>query len=638
MSDMLTHRGPDDFAYLLLRSRDGEFRLGQGDFERLPADVCLGHRRLSIIDLSPLGRQPMSNESNDIFLVFNGEIFNYLELRDELGAKRHSFRSRTDREVILHAYEEWGADCVTRFNGMWALAIWDQRKREMFCSRDRFGIKPFYYYLGENGFVFASEIKGILPALDSRPSGDFGVLGDYLIDGTLCRTQNTFFKGIRRLPPAHNLIVSMSGTRTSQYWNYTTRSQIYNETQPVETFRELLTDSIKPRLRSDVPVRIALSGGIDSSSILALASSLMGPHRPKSFTAVFPGESYNEYEYARIASQAAGLELFCVDYQPGQFVEDLSQVIWSMDYPALEGQVLSRWELLRLAGRHAKVVLEGQGADEMLAGYVARYFAPYLFDEIAGAGRRQNGLSFRELLGSCREAHRACGWRAYEGLIRRLAPKTLSLRAFRNLSASSRVYSREFARLNPGHPEELEKGPFEDRLTNLLHFDCAKGILPMLLKFGDALSMAFSVESRLPFLDHRLVEYAFSLPAHFKLRGSQSKGVLREAMAGVIPERIRRRTDKVGFRTPVARWIGECMDDGVRPLLLSKRCRERGIFDASRIERRLTQQARGEAHAEDSIFRWVSVELWFRLFIDGGRLPDRGPAAARNFSGVRTGA
>lgn len=628
MSEMLTHRGPDDFAYLLLRSRDGEFQVGQGDFEPLLADVCLGHRRLSIIDLSPLGRQPMSNETNDIFLVFNGEIFNYLELRDELGAKGHSFRSHTDTEVIIHAYEEWGADCVTRFNGMWALAIWDQRRREMFCSRDRFGIKPFYYYLDETVFVLASEIKGILPALDSRPSADHGVLSDYLIDGTLCRTENTFFKGIRRLPPAHNLIVSASGTRTNQYWNYTTRSQIYNQTQPVETFRELLIDAVRLRLRSDVPVGIALSGGIDSSSILALASSLMGPHRPKSFTAVFPGESYDEYEYARIASQAAGSELFCVDYQPRQFMEDLSQVIWSMDYPALEGQVLSRWELMRLASRHVKVVLEGQGADEMLAGYVARYFAPYLFDEIAGAGRKRHGLSLRELVGSCREVHRAYGRRAYQGLFRHLAPKSLSLRRFRNLSASSRVYSREFTRLNPGHPEELEKGPFEDRLTNLLYFDFAKGILPMLLKFGDALSMAFSVESRLPFLDHRLVEYVFSLPAHYKLQGSYSKGILREAMAGVIPEQIRRRTDKVGFHTPLARWIGECMEDGVRPLLLSQRCRERGIFDVDKIGRMLTQQARGEAHAEYSIFRWVSVELWFRLFIDGERVPEARCAAA----------
>ncbi len=628
MSGMLTHRGPDDFGFLLLHSDSGEFRAGQGDLAPLPADVCLGHRRLSIIDLSPLGRQPMSNETNDIFLVFNGEIFNYLELRDELRAKGHSFRSHTDTEVVIHAYREWGEDCVTRFNGMWAMAIWDQRRREMFCSRDRFGIKPFYYFLDERVFVFASEIKGILPALETRPCADHGVLSDYLMDGTLCRTENTFFKGIRRLSPAHNLIVTASGTRTKQYWNYTTRSQTYNYTKPVETFRELLMDAVRLRLRSDVPVGVALSGGIDSSSILALAGSLMGANRPKTFTAVFPGESYNEYEYARIASEAAGSELFCVDYQPGQFMEDLNRVIWSMDYPALEGQVLSRRELMRLAGSHVKVVLEGQGADEMLAGYVARYFAPYLFDEIAGAGRRQKGLSFRELADSCREVHRACGRRAYEGLLRHLAPQSVSLRPFRNLSASSRVCSREFSRLNSGHPEALEKGPFADRLTNLLYFDLTKGVLPMLLKFGDALSMAFSVESRLPFLDHRLVEFVFSLPAHHKLRGSQPKGILREAMAGLVPEQILRRTDKVGFETPLARWLGECMDDGVRPLLLSKRCRERGIFDVSRMERMLTRQERGEAHAENSIFRWVSLELWFRLFIDGEGVPDRRLAAA----------
>jgi asparagine synthase (glutamine-hydrolysing) len=313
----------------------------------------------------------------------------------------------------------------------------------------------------------------------------------------------------------------------------------------------------------------------------------------------------------------------------------LSQVIWSMDYPALEGQVLTRWELMRLVGRHVKVVLEGQGADEMLAGYVARYFAPYLFDELAGWGRKRHELSVRELAGACLEVHRAYGRRAYEGLVRHLAPRSLSLRAIRNLAISGRVYSREFTRLNPGHPEEPERGPFKDHLTNLLHFDFTKGILPMLLKFGDALSMASSVESRLPFLDHRLVEFVFSLPAHHKLLGSRSKGILREAMAGVIPEKIRARTDKVGFQTPLARWIGASMEDGIRPLLLSKRCRERGIFEVDQIERRLGQHARGEVRAEDSIFRWVSVELWFRLFIDGERLG--APPSANKFSVVALG-
>jgi asparagine synthase (glutamine-hydrolysing) len=625
MNGLLVHRGPDDFGYLLLDSREGKLQLGQGDFTPGFPDVCLGHRRLSIIDLSPQGRQPMSNETNDIFVVFNGEIFNYLELRGDLAARGHLFHSHSDTEVIVHAYEEWGSDCVTRFNGMWALVIWDQRRREMFCSRDRFGIKPFYYHLDETVFLFASEIKGILPALNGRPSANLPVLGDYLIGGSLCRTEDTFFDGIQRLPPAHNLIVSATETQTRRYWSCQTQSQSYDEAQPVRTFRDLLGDAVQLRLRSDVPVGIALSGGLDSSSILGLAGALMGPARLKAFTAVFPGESFNEFEYARLASAATGAELFSIDYQPRRFLEDLRQVIWSMDYPSLDGQVLSRWEIMRLAGRHVKVILEGQGADEMLAGYVVRYFAPYLFDELTVRAVNQSGLSFRELFGACRDIHHRYGGHAYVELLRHLAPRSLPRRPFLNIWASNRVYTPEFSRLKPGRREPLEEGPFGDRLTNRLHFDLTTGILPSLLKFGDALSMAFSVESRLPFLDHRLVEFVFGLPAHHKLRGSQSKGILRQAMAGVIPERIRCRNDKIGFQTPLARWIGGCMEEGVRPLLLSKRCRERGIFDGNRIGKLLTWQARGQVEIAYAIFRWVSVELWFRLFIDGKGLLDHRP-------------
>jgi asparagine synthase (glutamine-hydrolysing) len=220
MSARLFHRGPDDFGYLLLDSRDGEFQLGQNDFTPRPCDVCLGHRRLSIIDLSSQGRQPMANPANNLFVIFNGEIFNYLELREQLAARGYCFRTHSDTEVIVHAYEEWGPDCVKRFNGMWALAIWDQRKRQMFCSRDRFGIKPFYYRLDDSGFFFASEIKGILPALQEPPRPGYSVLSEYLIDGALCRTSNTFFEGIRRLPAAHNLIVSSTSVTLSRLGLY----------------------------------------------------------------------------------------------------------------------------------------------------------------------------------------------------------------------------------------------------------------------------------------------------------------------------------------------------------------------------------------------------------------------------------
>ncbi len=515
MSGRLAHRGPDDFAYLLLNSLDGTFQLAQEGFAHQPSDICLGHRRLSIIDLSSHARQPMAGPDNDLFLVFNGEIFNYLELREQLVSRGYRFRTHSDTEVILHAYREWGENCVTRFNGMWALAIWDQRRRRMFCSRDRFGIKPFYYRLDDSAFIFASEIKGILPALETPPGADYSVLSDYLIDGTLCRTNATFFEGILRLPPAHNLIVSSTSVVLGRYWDYKTQSQAYDKRQPVETFRELLSDAVKLRLRSDVPVGVALSGGIDSSSILGLAGRFTDSGRLKTFTAVFPGERFDESEFASIAAEAAGAEIFRVDYQPSDFIHDLRRVIWSLDYPSLEGQTLVRWQLMNVASGHVKVILEGQGADEMLAGYVGRYFAPYLFDELARTAMGRRSLSLRELVASSAEVRRKFGFRVYQGLVREMAPRWLPHRAIRKLWARNRVYTRDFARRNAGRLE-TPSGVFDDRLDAVLHFDHETAILPLLLKFGDALSMASSIESRLPFLDHRLVEFTFGLPAQLQ--------------------------------------------------------------------------------------------------------------------------
>jgi len=556
----------------------------------------------------------MSNETGGFFLTFNGEIFNYPELRSELEAKGYRFRSQTDTEVVLHAYEEWGEQCVTRFNGMWAFAIWDQRRRQMFCSRDRFGIKPFYYHLDHDSFVFASEIKGILPALNRRPGVHDGALRDYLMEGVLCQTNETFFEGIVRLPAAHNLVVSENRARISRYWDLESRSRKDDYTDPVETFRALLTDAVRLRLRSDVPVGVTLSGGLDSTSILCLTAGITGSNPPKAFTAVFPGERYDEHRYAQIACQATGSELFTVDYQSRDFLRDLGEVIWSMDYPALEPQVLPRRELMRLAGRHVKVVLEGQGADEMLAGYVARYFAAHFFDELRN---NRTGRDFLDLFSSAWRIRAAYGTRAWAAILGQVVPGSSSLlRSLRRTKASD-AYTREFVRAHPRRIAQQRRTPFEDRLTNLLYFDFSTGILPMLLKFGDALSMAASVECRFPFLDHRLVEFVFSLPPQHKLRGTHSKGILRQAMAGIIPEQVRRRSDKVGFYTPYARWLAGCMDDGVRPLLLSKRCKERGILHPGRVEKLLKQQASGKLHAEFSIFRWVSLELWFRLFIDG---------------------
>ena len=611
MTDVITHRGPDDAGYLLLDSRDGAFQIGPGGFEPRPCDVCLGNRRLSIIDLSSNGRQPIANETGDIFAVFNGEIFDYVEIREQLTALGHVFRSQTDTEVVVHAYEQWGADCVKRFNGMWAFAVWDQRRRELFCSRDRFGIKPFYYHLDDDVFVFASEVKGILPALEARPRPDYAELREFLMAGTSCRTSDTFFEGIKRLEPSHNLFVSARRVRTDRYWDYHTSSDAYDHRQPVETFRNLLNDAVRLRLRSDVPVGIALSGGIDSTSILACAAGGRKDHGLKAFTAVFPGERFDEQEHALVASRALGAELFCVEYRPEHFTEDLQRVTWFLDGPAQEGQVLLRWRLMQLASRHVKVVLEGQGADEMLAGYPWRYSKPWELDQLD----RLRRLNSMRTFGARVERYRRMSSRSLRAILEYARG---AVRMRRTMPERTSPYTDDFAGGRHGRPEAPRVREFDDRLTEMMYRDHSADLLPRLLKYGDALSMAASVESRLPFLDHRLVEFVFQLPAHFKFDGTVTKGVLRQAMTGDIPESIRARRDKVGFETPVARWIGACLESEIRPILLSGRSRDRGIFDMSRLDRLLTPQALGEdRNAAYSIFRWLSAELWFRLFIDG---------------------
>ncbi len=615
MTDAIIHRGPDDFGYLLGDTRQGRIEIGQGGFAPGTYDVLLGHRRLSIIDLSVKGRQPLHNETRDVFIVFNGEIYNHIELKQTLAARGHQFVSATDTEVIVHAYEEWSEDCVGQFNGMWALAIWNQRKRELFCSRDRFGVKPFYYFLTDDVFIFASEIKAILPALDGCPSPDGGVIYDYLLRGELCYGPETFFERIKRLEPAHNLTISANSVKKQRYWNYRARSHEYDYSRPIDTFRELFQDAVSLRLRSDVPVGMALSGGLDSTSVLAAARKHRGD-AIKSFSAIFPGYEYDESRYAQLAARHFGSELFCIDYQPNRLVHELERVIWYMDYPALFGQILSRWEIMRLASRHVKVILEGQGGDELLAGYVDRYFGHYALDEICHLKPGHLVHSLKDLWASARNRYRWDGPGPYYNLIKDFAAH-FNWRIIRP-TVARRAVNPEFKKaFHASSTYRSLDRPFEHDLNNALYHDHAQRTLPMLLKFGDAISMAFSVESRVPFLDYRLVEFVFALPYYHKFSGSTSKCLLREAFQDILPQEILAREDKVGFVTPRAQWLKNCMETEIKPLLLSDRTRARKIFNVEEMSRLLDKYMRGQTNISRSVFRWVSIELWYRLYIDG---------------------
>jgi asparagine synthase (glutamine-hydrolysing) len=616
MTDAIFHRGPDDYGYLLLDSRDGSFSLGQDVPLDRPLDVLLGSRRLSIIDASPAGRQPMTNETRDIFLVFNGEIYNYLELRGELRRRGHRFSSASDTEVVVHAYEEWGPDCVGRLNGMWAFALWDQRRRRLFCSRDRFGIKPFYYYIDDDVFVFASEIKAILCASLRRAAPDYGSIHAFLTQAAVCRTDATLFEGIRRLPAAHNFLVSSDRTEMKSYWDYGSQTQEYDYRRPEQTFAELLEDSIRLQLRSDVPVGIALSGGMDSSSIAALARRILGHRELKVFTAEFPGTRHDERRHAELVARRFGAEFHVTTYRPKSLADDLRRVIWHMDHPAFEGQILARWQLMGLAAKHVKVILEGQGSDEMLAGYPNRYFGAWFRDEL-------HALTARNLLGTCAklggaalERFRRNKVNLLRGIARRLLPM-MSRHTWWH-AAARRVLTPELRELapKPAHEPPIDRHG-HDQLANALRRDHGRDLLPSLLLFGDAISMGRSLESRVPFLDHRLVEFVFGLPDRWKFDGIESKIVLKRALRDVLPPEILARKDKIGFGTPVAEWIRAGFDAEVRPLLLSSRATSRGIFDPVEIENTLGKFARGETRLGNLIFCWLSLEIWFQMYIDG---------------------
>jgi len=623
MTDTILHRGPDDYGYLLLDSRDGSFTLGQEVTLDRRCDVLLGSRRLSIIDTSPAGRQPMTNEERDVFVVFNGEIYNYLELRRDLQAQGHRFSSDSDTEVIVHAYEEWGPSCVKRFNGMWAFALWDQRRHRLFCSRDRFGAKPFYYFIDDDVFVFASEIKAVLQGLPRRASPNWGPIYAFLKWNTLCHTDETLFGDIRRLPAAHSLLVSSDLTEMTPYWCYDSQTQEYDYRRPEETFAHLLDDAVRLRLRSDVPVGIALSGGMDSSSVTALASRHLGRSALKVFTAEFPGTRHDERRHAELVARRFGAEFHVTDYRLKSLTEDLRRVTWHMDHPASSGQVLPRWQLMELAARHVKVILEGQGSDEMLAGYLDRYFGPWFRDELHNLTPRDLLRVSGRLTAAIIERYRRSGWNPLRAVAGRLFP--MIQRHRRMFAASERALTpafRELGRQSAGRPpDEPRRG---DRLTNALLNDHSQDILPRLLMFGDAISMGWSLESRLPFLDYRLVEFVFGLPARWKFDGIESKIILKRALKDVLPSDILARKDKIGFGTPIDQWIRNCLDSEVRPLLLYSRARSRGIFDSAEIEKALARFGGGDTAIASLIFSWISIEIWFQVFIDG-----EGTAACR---------
>ncbi len=604
MAQTLVHRGPDDFGYLLAGAQCGRAAVGRALAADFVPDVLLASRRLAIVDLSTAGRQPIANETSDVFVVFNGAIHNYVELRAELEARGHTFRSHTDTEVIVHAYEEWGEHCARRFNGMWAYALWDARRRRLVCSRDRFGIKPLFVAWHGDSFYFASEVKAILAGGELPATPNLSYVRRYLTFDERTNGRDSAFAGIAQVASGHNLVVTQDGHHETPYWSYTEQSERYDYKHPEATFRALFRDAVRIRLRSDVPVALLLSGGLDSSSIAVHAGAQGVAARIEAYTATFPGFEGDEARYATLVARHVGMPLHYSEYEPSHLLDDLAALTWHLDSPPRRGQELARWQLLRSVSAQARVVLEGQGADEMLAGYPDRYAGPYLRAEL---GRLRPWNLHRGV------PRMIAAWQLRNRVHTRPLLQALGIRTGPRSTSAPPIVARmlsEQAQADMGMTPEQ----FADPLTQALYHDHARGLLPELLHFGDAISMAHSVESRLPFLDHRVVEFVFGLPFDQKMRGARTKHILRRAFAADLPAGILSRRDKVGFNTPLQRWL-QPHRGAIRDLLSARRTRDRGIFDPVGLAH-LVCRFEADGTGGTLLFRCVAQELWFRRYID----------------------
>ncbi|MDI3316564.1 MAG: asparagine synthase (glutamine-hydrolyzing) [Bacillota bacterium] len=590
MTDVLRHRGPDDHGF----------------FES-PAG-SLGFRRLSIIDLAG-GHQPMGNEDGRVQLAYNGEIYNFRELRAELSAAGHTFRTASDSEVIVHAYEEWGEDCFPRFNGMWAVALLDLRgpAPRMVLARDHFGIKPLYWTRAAGRLLFASEIKSLLqsPEVERRP--DEQHVYEYLLYGYHEHDEGTFFAGIQRVPAACRVVVDAGGMRVERYWE----PRLGEDADPdPRRFLELFERSVERRLVADVPVGTCLSGGLDSSSVVCVEDRLLRRGAPdaaslgdrlKTFSALFDGDPIDERAYVQTVLEHVPAEGYEVRPRSDRFVEELGELVWHQEEPTVSTGPYAQWCVMRLAAEHVRVTLDGQGGDELLAGYVPYHFV-YLRQLLR---QRRWGRLLRE------------AW-ASRDLLAPLVRRRLAQR--RRSVPVRRLLRPDFlARVRPPRIR-----PAQDDLKRRLLEDLTLFSLPSLLRYEDRNSMAHSVESRLPFLDQELVEYILRLPPEAIIDGGWSRAIFRRAMKGILPERIRLRRWKVGFTTPEMRWL-KARRASIQSLLRSPSFAARPWWDGPAVADAFA--AACEGRLEDSFFFWraINLELWMRSFIDPAE-PPAGPA------------
>jgi len=603
MSSLIEHRGPDDAGIWMHERRH----------------VGFAHRRLSIIDLDH-GQQPMTDQAGR-WITYNGELYNYPELRTDLGAGR--FRTASDTEVVLRAFEHWGVDGLNRLRGMFAYGVWDEQTQQLVCVRDRFGIKPLYYTVAGDILYFASEAKALLPFLPTIET-DLDALKDYLAF-QFCLAGKTLFKGVQELPPGHYLRVGQGSLQPQRYWEVYYNLDFHHTAQYFEEqIATLLDESVRLHMRSDVPVAAYLSGGLDSSVVASLASLHANGSQGsmQAFTGKFSEDRrYDESEYARIVADASALDLHEIDIGVEDFIAHVADVIYQLDYPVAGPGSFPQFMVSEAASRHRKVILGGQGGDEIFGGYT-RYLVAYFEQCIKSAidGTMQDGkfvVTYESIIPNL------VALRNYKPMLQELWRdglfEDLDARYFRLINRTPYLSGEvDLDALGPYSPFETFHDIFngsnvghEAYFDKMTHFDF-KTLLPALLQVEDRVSMAHGLESRVPLLDHRLVECAATIPADIKFRDGTMKHVFKQATGSLVPDAIAARKDKMGFPVPLTEWFQGGAQSYVTDTLSTSAAQQRDLFDNSRVVDGLEREGRFGRKA----WGLFCLEVWQQTFHD----------------------
>jgi asparagine synthase (glutamine-hydrolysing) len=608
MNNTLVHRGPD----------------GEGYF--IQSNIGLGHRRLSIIDIEG-GKQPMGNEDDSIQVVFNGEIYNFLELKKDLEAKGYRFRTRSDTETIIYGYEEWGEDIIQKLRGMFAIALWDSRNQKLLLIRDRIGKKPVYYYLGKDHISFASEIKALLMDKSIPKEIDPIALDSYLSFGYV-PSPLSIFKAIRKLPPAHVAVYRPGDFRVRQYWDLDMGNEAFPkpEKEVLEELKSLFDEAVRLRLISDVPLGAFLSGGVDSSAVVASMAGLIGKEPVKTATIGFSDKSFDEIEYARIVAKLYQTDHteFVVNPDALKVLED---IVWHLDEPFADASAIPTYYVSKMARQKVTVALSGDGGDETFAGYINRYYMNRLEDSIR---RKLPGFLKQNILGPMGEIYPKADF----------LPRPFRLKRF--LSNLSHTFEQAYFRdmsfyFLPEMKEKLYRSEFKSAIKDINAFDILrdhfkvnqnpditsrvqyvdiKTYLPedILIKV-DRMSMAHSLEVRAPILDHKLIEYVGSLPSTLKLKGKESKYIFKKMLEDRLPKNILYRK-KQGFSIPLASWLRNELKGFVEETLFLSQNGLSSFFNLKYIEDLWRKHLSGRQNYAYPLWGVMMFSLWKRKFLD----------------------